>query len=470
MNFSSQIFLFIFFPITLFFYFILPFKKWRSFILLLSSLIFYAWGEPLFVFLLLLLVLINWFLGKSIGRSIQKDDKKTADKIKIFAVILNLLPLIILKLLTGQTFLNFSELISVGGLRSLALPMGLSFFTFTSISYLIDIYRKEISAENNFIDFCVFLLMFPKIVQGPIAKYKEVVTGINSPAIRVDTIANGLRRFISGLVKKVLVADYLSVVTGRVFSLDPNSLNPIISWYGLIAFSLQIFLDFSAYTDMAIGLGGVLGFDLPENFNFPYISKSVTEFWRRWHMTLSNWFRSYLFLPLEISRRKVGRFRLETNIILVFLATGLWHGIGLNFIFWGLYYGIIIALETNFYGKWLKKINPIFQHAITLFLITFGWIFFRIEKVSSWAPFFRSLFGLNNSYDHTLRSLRILAYWPIIILAIFLCLPFMKVIPIKIKNNLWFRALNDCLLIIVLLVSISLISSGNYRAFLYAEF
>ena len=227
------------------------------------------------------------------------------------------------------------------------------------------------------------------------------------------SIATGTRRFVAGLAKKVLVADYLGVVSSKVFSLNPNSLNPKIAWYGLIAFSLQIFLDFSAYTDMAIGLGRILGFDLPENFNFPYISKSITEFWRRWHMTLTDWFRSYLFIPLEISRRKVKLFRLETNLILVFLATGLWHGLGPNFILWGLYFGIIIALESNFLGKWLKKINPFFQHAITLLLVTFGWVFFRIEKISFWAPFFRSLFGLNNSNIHTLRSLRILTYWPI---------------------------------------------------------
>ena len=348
--------------------------------------------------------------------------------------------------------------------------MGLSFFAFTSISYLIDIYRKEISAENNLIDFSVFLLMFPKISQGPITKYANVVTGIKKPVIKIDTISNGLRRFVAGLAKKVLVADHLGVVSSKVFSQNPNFLNPIIAWYGLIAFSLQIFLDFSAYTDMAIGLGNVLGFELPENFNFPYISKSITEFWRRWHMTLTNWFRSYLFIPLEISRRKVKRFRLETNLILVFLATGLWHGIGPNFILWGLYYGIIIALEANFLGKWLKKINPIFQHVLTLLLITFGWVFFRIQKISSWSPFFRSLFGFNNSNIHTLRSLRILAYWPILIIGALMCLPIIKIIPIKVQNNLWFRTLTDCLLIFILLISISLISSGNYRAFLYAEF
>jgi len=470
MHFTSQLFLFIFLPITIFLYCILPSKSWRSFFLLISSIIFYAWGEPLFVFLLCFLVILNWFLGIIIDRSIQKDNKKIAEQIKIIAVILNLLPLLILKLLTNRSLINISDYLTVGDLSSFTYPMGLSFFAFTSISYLIDVYRKEIRAENNLFDLSGFLLMFPKISQGPITKYKSVVSGIKKPVVNIDTIANGLRRFIAGLAKKVMVADYLGVVSSKVFSLDPNSLNPRIAWYGLIAFTLQIFLDFSAYTDMAIGLGCILGFDLPENFNFPYISKSITEFWRRWHMTLSNWFRSYLFIPLEISRRKAKRFRLETNIIFVFLATGLWHGIGQNFILWGLYYGVIIALEANFLGMWLKKINPIFQHAITLLLITFGWVFFRIEKIRSWAPFFRSLFGLNNDNIHTLRSLRILAYWPILIIGAILCLPIINIIPTKIQNNLWIRVLTDCLLIILLLVSIAIISSGNFRAFLYAEF
>ena len=389
MHFTSQLFLFIFLPIALFLYCILPFKWWRTFFLLFSSLIFYAWGEPLFVFMLSFLVLLNWLLGKKISKSIQKDDKKMANITKIIGVILNLLPLFILKLLSSRSFINFSDKLSVGNLSSIAFPMGLSFFAFTSISYLIDIYRKEISAENNFLDFSVFLLMFPKISQGPITRYKAVVSGIKKPVINIDTIANGLRRFVAGLAKKVLVADYLGVVSSKVFSLDPNSINPKIAWYGLIAFTLQIFLDFSAYTDMAIGLGSVLGIDLPENFDFPYVSKSITEFWRRWHMTLSGWFRSYLFIPLEISRRKVNLFRLETNLILVFLATGLWHGIGPNFILWGLYYGIIIALEANFLGKWLKKINPFFQHAITLLLIIIWLGVFQDRKDQFLGAFFQ---------------------------------------------------------------------------------
>ena len=177
--------------------------------------------------------------------------------------------------------------------------------------------------------------MFPKIGQGPITRYKQVVTNLNSPVIKIDNIFKGFRRFVIGLAKKVLVADYIGIVATKIFSLDPNSLNPQIAWYGLIAFTLQIFLDFSGYTDMAIGLGNLFGFELPENFNFPYISRSITEFWRRWHMTLAGWFRTYLFTPLEISRRKVKFYRQETNLIIVFLATGLWHGITINFIIMG---------------------------------------------------------------------------------------------------------------------------------------
>ena len=277
---------------------------------------------------------------------------------KILAIILNLLPLLILKILTGSTMTRLSELKILGNVNALTFPLGLSFFTFSAISYIIDVYRKEVKAENNFFDFATFLFMFPKIGQGPITRLGSVVSAIKYPVIKIENIAKGCRRLITGLAKKVLIADYIGVVSNKVFSLDPNSLNPLVAWYGLTAFTLQIFLDFSAYTDMAIGLGNILGFELPENFNFPYISKSITEFWRRWHMTLADWFRTYLFIPLEISRRKERFFRLETNLIIVFLATGLWHGITLNFILWGLYFGIILALESNFFGKWLSELIP----------------------------------------------------------------------------------------------------------------
>ena len=470
MHFTSLLFIFIFLPISTILYCVLPYKWWRTAILLLSSLLFYAWGEPLFVFLLIFLVLLNWVLGNYIEKSIKNNNQELANFVKVLAIILNLLPLLILKILTSQYFTNFSKISMISNLDGLSFPLGLSFFTFSTISYIIDVYRKEIKAENNFFDFAIFLFMFPKIGQGPITRYKNVVSKIKNSVIKIENIAKGLRRFVTGLAKKVLVADYLGAVSNKVFSLDLNSLNPQIAWYGLIAFTLQIFLDFSAYTDMAIGLGNILGFELPENFNFPYISRNITEFWRRWHMTLADWFRTYLFIPLEISRRKVRFYRQETNLILVFIATGLWHGITINFILWGLYFGIIIALESNFLGKWLKRMNPIFQHAYALLLISFGWVFFKLENVSSWMPFFRSLSGLNNSNTYSLRSLNILLYYPLMIVGILICIPIHKKLSEKLQYNILLRSLADMVLIVLLIVSVSLIASGNYRAFLYAEF
>lgn len=470
MPFTSLLFIFIFLPISTILYGILPFKWWRTAILLLSSLIFYAWGEPLLVFLLIFLVFLNWILGISIERSNQKMNLRTANLLKVLAVVFNLLPLLILKIFTSQYFTNFSELNKINIFDSLSFPLGLSFFTFSSISYLLDVSRKEIKAENNLFDFALFLFMFPKIGQGPITRYKNVVSEIKKPVVNIENAARGLRRFVAGLAKKILVADYIGAVSSKVFSLDPYSLNPGIAWYGLIAFTLQIFLDFSAYTDMAIGLGNILGFELPENFNFPYISRSITEFWRRWHMTLADWFRTYLFIPLEISRRKVKFFRQETNLIIVFLATGLWHGITLNFILWGLYFGIILAVESSFLGKWLKKINPFFQHAYTLLLISFGWVLFKVEDIRSWVPFFKSLVGLRYANIHSLRSLNILVYYPLIIIGILMSVPIQQKLSLKFQGNNLFRALGDILLIFLLTVSVITIVSGNFRAFLYAEF
>jgi alginate O-acetyltransferase complex protein AlgI len=470
MPFTSLLFIFIFLPISTTLYSILPFKWWRTAILLLSSLIFYSWGEPLFVFLLILLAILNWFFGKIIERSLQKNNQRSANNLKILSIILNLLPLLVLKIIFSPYLTRLSESSFLGNFDGLTFPLGLSFFTFSTISYIIDVYRKDIKAENNFFDFALFLFMFPKIGQGPITRFSSVASAIKNPVIKIENIAKGCRRFVTGLAKKVLIADYIGTVSNKVFSLETNFLNPVIAWYGLAAFTLQIFLDFSAYTDMAIGLGNILGFELPENFNFPYISKSITEFWRRWHMTLADWFRSYLFIPLEISRRKERFFRQETNLIIVFLATGLWHGITLNFILWGLYFGIIIALESAFLGKWLKRINPFFQHLYAILMVSFGWVLFKLENIGSWMPFFRSLFGLNNSNIYSLRSLNILLYYPLMIAGVLLCFPFHQMLSEKLKSNALIRSLADIVLIGLLLLSVSLIASGNYQSFLYAEF
>ena len=470
MQFTSLLFIFVFLPFSAILYCILPFKWWRNAILLLSSLFFYAWGEPLYVFLLIFLVIMNWILGVLIEKSIQNNKPGKANIIRILAIILNLLPLIFLKLLGSQYFSDLPAINIFKDIKGLSFPIGLSFFTFTSISYIIDVYRKDVKAEQNIFKFANYLLMFPKILQGPITRFEQVGFSLNNPVINVDNIARGLRRFITGLAKKVLVADYIAAVSNKVFSLNPDTLNPKIAWYGLAAFTLQIFLDFSGYTDMAIGLGNIFGFELPENFNFPYISRNITEFWRRWHMTLSGWFRTYLFIPLEISRRREKFFRQQTNLLIVFLATGLWHGITINYILWGLYFGIILAIESSFLLKWLNKLHPFFQHAYALSLITFGWVLFRLEKVSSWVPFFKSLTGFNNSNTHSLRSLNILLYYPLMIIGVLMCVPLLNNFSRRYQDNILVRSLSDILLAGLFILCISVIASGNYQAFLYADF
>ncbi len=294
MIFSSLTFLFIFLPVFLALYLASKKSRYRAIVLLAGSLFFYAWGEPLFVLVLLLLTLFNWRVGLAIDR--QRGTPR-AGRLAAFGVLLNLLPLLLLKMLVAENSAHF------------ALPLGVSFYTFTAVSYLVDVRREEVQADRNLLGFANYMLFFPKLLQGPIARLTEMQDGLGQLHADTDQMAAGARRFIGGLCKKVLLADNLAVVTGKVFTLPPGELPAGLAWYGLLAYALQIYLDFSGYTDMAIGLGGMLGFKLPENFNFPYLSRSIADFWRRWHISLMAWFRNYIFMPLEIARRREKRFR-----------------------------------------------------------------------------------------------------------------------------------------------------------------
>lgn len=468
---SSLHFIFIFLPIAFILYSVLPFSWWRNFILITSSLIFYTWGEPVYVFLLLLLILFNWLAGLIIRICLQNERASSARFFTITGVIINLLPLIFFKLNTAMSA-NLLEAIGLGIIPEDSIfPLGLSFYTFSAVAYIVDVYREKINADKNILHVGNFLSMFPKMLQGPITRYSEVQESLQSPKIHIDEIAGGLRRFIIGLAKKVLIADYLGNVTSQVFGLGGTSLSAGLAWYGLIAFSLQLYLDFSGYTDMAIGLGRMLGFKLSENFNFPYISRSVTDFWRRWHMSLVNWLRAYIFMPLEIARRREKHFRLQSNIMIIFLITGLWHGFTWNFIIWGLYFGVILSVEASFLSKWLKKIPAVFQHMYSLLLISIGWVFFQLENPSWWPSYFRALFGFNKPIVYTtLRSLNILVYIPLLILGAIISTPLLKNIYDRAKINKGAQILADILLIGLFIICISILISGNYQAFLYSEF
>lgn len=387
------------------------------------------------------------------------------------AVAGNLLPLLFYKY-SAFALRNvnavFSTSIETG---SLIIPLGISFITFSSISYLLDVYRDMSKPQKDPVSLGLYLSFFPKLIQGPIVRYEQFEEQLAARKINLDDIVVGSRRFIIGLAKKVLIADLLAVAANNVFGTPYDLIGMDLAWYGLICYAMQIYFDFSGYTDMAVGLGRIFGFRLPENFNYPYISKSITDFWRRWHMTLTGWFRIYVFIPLEFARKKVKFFRQQTNLILVFLLTGLWHGANWNFILWGVYFGIILALESGSFGRKLKKIPAFLQHAYALMLILLGWVFFRIEKASEWSSFLKALLGGNGLTGmENLRSLNILLYLPVLFLAILVSTNIPNLMVQKIKPRPVVNLLEKAILIALFILSISFTIANGYKAFLYQQF
>ncbi len=473
MNISSIYFIFLFLPAFLLVYYLVPSGQWKNIVLLVLSVVFFGWTDFIHLPTMLLLILLNYVFARWISRLVQKEKRGKAQLVLWLGLIVNILILIFFKYVTF-----FSALFAISRkiqtrLIGTTMPLGISFFTFTAVAYLIDVYQSSILAEKNIFKFSNFMLMFPKIIQGPITRYEQVRSDLSSSRwINAPLMMEGARRFIGGLAKKVILADGLAVVANKVFNADYAELGAGLAWLGVIAFTLQIYFDFSGYTDMAIGLGKMFGFQLPENFNYPYISKSITDFWRRWHMTLTSWFRNFLFIPLEFARRKEKFLRLQTDILIVFLLTGFWHGSSWNFILWGLYFGVILALETSRWGKWLSKMPTFFQHFITILLIMIGWIFFRIPQISQWKPFFAALFGANSWTGlQNLRSMNILFYIPLLLFSIFVALPIASNLEKKLLSRFSSaRIFMDAGYLILFIITVMSLLSNGFSAFMYAKF
>lgn len=391
MVFSSVLFLFYFFPIALFGYFIVR-KELRNAVLLLASLLFYAWGEPKFIAVLLLSILINYLSG--LGIHIMRDS--------IFARLIFVASLLAnLGILGFYKYINFGISILnrlMGQLPvwqtipavSVALPIGLSFFTFQGLSYVIDVYRRDAPVQKNPLHIALYISLFPQLVAGPIVRYTDVQREIKERESLLDDIAEGAGRFIIGLSKKVMIADVLATVSDAIFNTTTGSLNWSIAWLGAICYTFQIFFDFSGYSDMAIGIGRIFGFHFLENFNLPYISTSVTEFWRRWHISLSRWFRDYLYIPLGGNRRG----NVYVNLLIVFICTGLWHGAAFTFLFWGLWHGLFLVLERI--GKrrgWALYVPVGIRWLYTALVVVLGWVLFRSNGMRYAAGYFAAMFG-----------------------------------------------------------------------------
>lgn len=394
MVFSSPIFLFIFLPAVLYLAAVTP-KGARNFLLLVASLIFYAWGEPRFLGVMLVSIAANYGLGLWVGRT---RDGRNAKLIVALAVCLNLGLLGVFKY-AKFVVANLNDLLATAGvapfsLPDVALPLGISFFTFHALSYVIDIYRRAAEPQRNPINFALYISFFPQLIAGPIIRYHDIATQLTERVVTRDGFAVGVRRFVVGLAKKVLIANVLAVPADAVFALPNDQLTAGLSWLGIACYTLQIYFDFSGYSDMAIGLARMFGFRFLENFNYPYISQSITEFWRRWHISLSNWYRDYLYIPLGGNRRSP--WRTYVNLITVFFLCGLWHGASWSFVVWGMFHGAFLVLERIGLGRWLEARRQLVRHAYAVLVVMIGWVFFRSLTLTDAAAYLLAMAGFGH--------------------------------------------------------------------------
>lgn len=391
MVFSSTIFLCVYLPLVLLGYYICP-KKGKNLFLLIVSLIFYAWGEPKYVFLMIFSILVNYVFGLLMDK--HRENKKRLKLMLAISVIIDLGLLSVFKY-TDFIITNINSVFGAGfDLLNIALPIGISFYTFQAMSYTIDVYRDDVRVQRNLIDFGMYITMFPQLIAGPIVRYSDVQDQLAERNVTTADFSEGIMRFVVGLGKKVLLANQMGAVWTQIYALG-GDISALMAWTGAAAYTFQIYFDFSGYSDMAIGLGRMFGFKFPENFRYPYESVSITDFWRRWHITLSTWFKEYLYIPLGGNRRGLARQAL--NLLIVWTLTGFWHGAGWNFVMWGLYYFAILFIEKLFLLKALDKLPRLFRHAYALLLIVIGWVIFASDDVSVMLPYLGSMFGANGA-------------------------------------------------------------------------
>ncbi|MBP3475255.1 MAG: MBOAT family protein [Lachnospiraceae bacterium] len=391
MVFSSLLFLFRFLPAVLLVYYIVP-HALRNFVLLIFSLIFYAWGEPVYIILMLVSIFISYTGGILIDCFTKMGRRKAAGITMIISCIVSLSMLAFFKY-SDFVIETANNLTGAGiAMLQIALPIGISFYTFQTISYTIDVYRGEAAVQKNLISFGAYVSMFPQLIAGPIVQYKTIDTQLRTRKETMEQYAEGVRRFMIGLGKKVLLANNAGALWDTIQTMNYSDVPVLTAWMGLTAYTFQIYFDFSAYSDMAVGLGHMFGFRFPENFNYPYLSKSITEFWRRWHISLGTWFREYVYIPLGGNR--VNKWKHIRNIFIVWLLTGIWHGASWNFVIWGVYYGALLLAEKFIFGKHLKKLPVVCGHIYCMFFVMLGWNLFVFEDMGQGMAFLKALFGI----------------------------------------------------------------------------
>ena len=413
MVFSSAIFLFAFMPLFFILYFLLPGRRAKNSSLLIASLFFYAWGEPVYILLMLASIAANWLFGILVGREGLPAKRKLV--ILVLGVVFNIAVIGFFKY-EGFVAQNINALLGFQAVPDLELPLpiGISFYTLQALSYVIDVYRGNVPAQRNILYLGMYISCFPQLIAGPIVRYSTIQEQVLGRAETVERFASGMRLFIVGLAKKVLLANTVAILAAKMLDLGGWQIGAVGAWAGLIAYTFQIFFDFSGYSDMAIGLGRMMGFEYLRNFNYPYIAKSITEFWRRWHISLSTFFRDYVYIPLGGSRCSAARNAL--NIAIVWTITGLWHGAAWNYVGWGAYYGLLLILEKFVWGKALSKAPAIVGHVYTIAIFVFGWSFFWITDVDMLVSFWKAMIGRHGLFGTmTPWELTAWQYWPVFV-------------------------------------------------------
>ena len=470
MLFSSMTFLFVFLPVTLAVYYLAP-AQMRNLVMLAASLFFYAWGEPVYIILMLLSILMNYYCGLDIDG--KRNSPQLARRSLIFAVAANVLVLgffkyygLIMETVNGTLPVDIPY-------RVLPLPIGISFYTFQALSYIVDVYRGEARAQKKFTWFASYICMFPQLIAGPIIRYVDIEEQLRQRSFGIVKFGRGAMFFIRGLAKKVVIANSIGTVYEQVMQLPVGTVSVLTSWVGCLAYAFQIYFDFSGYSDIAVGLGKMFGFEFRRNFHYPYVSKSITEFWRRWHISLSTWFREYVYIPLGGNR--CGGQRNMVNLILVWALTGLWHGAEWNFLFWGLYYGVLLILEKHVWGGLMDRLPGVIQHIYTFVLVMVGWVFFFSPDLGSALDYIGMMFGMGASALADRQAVFLLTtHWLLFLLCILgsssIGWTILRAFMESYKKGRTQRIMSCVIYMGIFLVSVAFLVTETFNPFLYFRF
>lgn len=474
MVFSSLLFLFRFLPCVLVIYFIAPgcFKNtWKNLVLFLASLVFYAWGEPVYIVLMLFSTVVDYINGGLAGYFINRNKKNAAKFFVFLSAVINLSLLGIFKYAGFVTGL-WNDISGMDiKIKELALPIGISFYTFQTMSYTIDIYRGEAKPEKNIINFGAYVAMFPQLIAGPVVRFKDISVLLRERSTSLDKLSYGVTRFTAGLGKKVILANQAGEIFKTVTASQAGNLTTLSAWFGILMFSFQIYFDFSGYSDMAIGLMAIFGFRIPENFNYPYMSKSITEFWRRWHISLGTWFKEYVYIPLGGSRG--GMARTFLNIFIVWFLTGLWHGASLNFIAWGMYFCFFLLIEKLGFLKILGRIPAVLSHIYAMVVVYGGWLLFAWEDITQHRVFLKAMAGMAEAGLSSNAAMYLVVSNIVLLIVLIIGstdIPARAGAWICNKNEICKGLLQAVFVAVVFIISVSYLVNGTYNPFLYFRF